>query len=915
MTTHDRDHDPDRTELLTMRSPAAAAAVGEGLVPGARIGRYRIAALLGRGGLGEVYRAEQLEPVRRTVALKLLRAQRLDARHLAYFEVERQLLAQMRHPAIAQIYDADTTPDGHPFFAMEFIAGSPLTRFCDEHGLPLRERIELFVRVCEGVQHAHQKGVIHRDLKPANVLVDRVDGRALPKIIDFGIATAAARGERGEVAGTPDYMSPEQAGSDQAGSDQAGSDQALIDTRSDVYSLGVMLCELLTGRRPAAAGETVTDGTGTLRLPSQQLATLPPGEADAMARAQGTTLPRMRRLLRHELDWVVAKAMRHDRAERYPSAAALADDLRRFLDGLPLQAVPPARRYVWGKFVRRHRGALAAAGVAAAALLGGLGLSLYGLQQARAQRALAEARSADLAQVAAFQQSMLENVDVAAMGQGMAAGQRAQLQTAGLDADVMADFERAAARVSWTDIARETLQAQMLERALAAIARDFATQPSLAADLRESIADVQSGIGLYGRAADVLTTVQAQRERMPGVAAPTTLRAMRKHAEALVGDGRFDQARPLIERAGTLSAAALPRDDAERLRIEQVQARVLYEQGERQPARDRLVALLARARAAHGERAEVTLSILDQLAEAQAKLGDVAAGRAAFEDLYAWRMKTNGRDDPRTQAAMAKLAIARGMDDDFDGSLALIDVLIDAMRARLGAEHPDTLGQINTRVVTLIRAKRLEEARADLDRLVDSATRVLGAEHPRTLRYLQNQAALTSRLGDHARAAVLQRRLLELRTQTLGAEHPDTLLSHVSLGTILADAGRLEEGIRTALAGCEAMVRVAGETDPNVSGCLHAVGELDLRAGDASAAEPLLRRALEAKRTHDGALHPRTLESAVALDEAYAALGRDDERARLRTDYFKPYLAQTLEPPDPGQQGMRDAVAARLASQ
>lgn len=905
MTTHDRDHDPDRTELLTVRSPATTVAGGEGLSPGARIGRYRIEALLGRGGMGEVYRAEQLEPVRRTVALKLLRAQRLDARHLAYFEVERQLLAQMRHPAIAQIYDADTTPDGHPFFAMEFIAGSPLTRFCDEHELPLRERIELFVRVCEGVQHAHQKGVIHRDLKPANVLVDRVDGRALPRIIDFGIATAAARGDRGEVAGTPDYMSPE----------QAGSDQSLVDTRSDVYSLGVMLYELLTGQRPTAAGETVTDGVRTLRLPSQQLATLLPGEADAVARAQGTTLPRMRRLLRHELDWVVAKAMRHDRAERYPSAAALADDLRHFLDGQPLQAVPPTRRYVWGKFVRRHRGALAAAGVAAAALLGGLGLSLYGLQQARTQRALAEARSADLAQVASFQQSMLENVDVTAMGQGMAAGQRAQLQASGLDAGAMADFERAAARVSWTDIARETLQAQMLERALAAIARDFAAQPSLAADLRESIADVQSGIGLYGRAADVFAGVQAQRERTQGAAAPATLRAMRKHAEALVGDGRFDQARPLIERAGTLSAAALPRDDIERLRIERVQARVLYEQGERQPARDRLVALLARARAAHGERAEVTLSILDQLAEAQAKLGDVAAGRAAFEDLYAWRMKTSGRDDPRTQAAMARLAIARGMDDDFDGSLALIDVLIDAMRARLGAEHPDTLGQINTRVVTLIRARRLEEARADLDRLVDSATRVLGAEHPRTLRYLQNQAALTSRLGDHARAAVLQRRLLELRTQTLGAEHPDTLLSHVSLGTILADAGRLEEGIRTALAGCEAMVRVAGETDPNVSGCLHAVGELDLRAGDARAAEPLLHRALEARRTHDGALHPRTLESAVALDEAYIALDRDDERARLRADYFKPYLAQTLEPPDAGEQGMRDAVAARLALQ
>ena len=179
--TQRADDDLERTELLATRSPGVVATAGEAqaLPPGARIGRYRIEALLGRGGMGEVYRAEQLEPVRRTVALKLLRAQKLDARHLAYFEVERQLLAQMQHPAIARIYDADTTPDGFPYFAMEFIAGSPVTRHCDEHRLPLRERLALFVRICEGVQHAHQKGVVHRDLKPGNLLVESVDGRAL----------------------------------------------------------------------------------------------------------------------------------------------------------------------------------------------------------------------------------------------------------------------------------------------------------------------------------------------------------------------------------------------------------------------------------------------------------------------------------------------------------------------------------------------------------------------------------------------------------------------------------------------------------------------------------------------------------------------------------------------------------------
>uniref|UniRef100_UPI0025DB34C8 serine/threonine-protein kinase n=1 Tax=Arenimonas sp. TaxID=1872635 RepID=UPI0025DB34C8 len=210
-----RDDDLAPTEGLPTRAGPAGVPADAALAPGTRLGHYRIEALLGRGGMGEVYRAEQLEPVHRTVALKLLHARRLDARHLAYFEVERQLLAQMKHPAIAQVYDAGATPEGFPYFVMEHIEGSPLTTFCEQARLPLRARLELFIRVCEGVQHAHQRGVVHRDLKPGNILVSEVDGRPLPKIIDFGIATAASRslaagqrGGAGEGGGPPPPQTP-----------------------------------------------------------------------------------------------------------------------------------------------------------------------------------------------------------------------------------------------------------------------------------------------------------------------------------------------------------------------------------------------------------------------------------------------------------------------------------------------------------------------------------------------------------------------------------------------------------------------------------------------------------------------------------------------------------------------------------
>nr|AAX07520.1 putative serine/threonine protein kinase [Gemmata sp. Wa1-1] len=329
-------------------------------------GRYVLEEPIGQGGMGTVYRARQTEPVRRDVAVKLIRPGMGSEQVLARFEAERQALAVMDHPNIAKVFDAGALGDGRPFFVMELVRGVPITAYCDDKHLPLRERLELFVPVCRAIQHAHQKGVIHRDIKPSNVLVSEVDGRAVPKVIDFGIAKAThgPLTERtlvtglGAVVGTPEYMAPEQAAAD-------GLD---VDTRADVYALGVLLYELLTGSTPLTRQRVGRAALlEVLRLVREEE---PPTPSSRLAGAE--TLPsiaanrrveprRLAAMIRGELDWVVMKALEKDRSRRYESASGLAGDVERYLADEVVEARPPSRRYRVGKFVRRNRGAVSTA--------------------------------------------------------------------------------------------------------------------------------------------------------------------------------------------------------------------------------------------------------------------------------------------------------------------------------------------------------------------------------------------------------------------------------------------------------------------------------------------------------------------------------------------------------------------------
>jgi serine/threonine protein kinase/cbb3-type cytochrome oxidase subunit 3 len=328
------------------------------------LGPYRLVACLGEGGGGVVYEAEQERPIRRRVAIKVVRMGVESPSALARFDIERQALALMDHPNIAKVFDAGTTPSGKPYFAMELVTGEPITRYCNRHQLDCAARLELFVLVCNAIQHAHQKGVIHRDIKPSNVIVTLQDGIHVPKIIDFGIAKSSASGEsitaHDQFFGTPAYMSPEQVA-------LTGID---VDTRSDIFSLGVLLYELLTGATPVDASMAPDPSFSQIRKslltwetlrPSEILAKLPPENLRALAAERGTESASLVSHVKGDLDWIVMMALEKNRMRRYQTANGLATDIKRFLSLQPIAARPPSRVYVLAKFVRRNRFAFAAA--------------------------------------------------------------------------------------------------------------------------------------------------------------------------------------------------------------------------------------------------------------------------------------------------------------------------------------------------------------------------------------------------------------------------------------------------------------------------------------------------------------------------------------------------------------------------
>lgn len=846
---------------IRLRQPleqAVAVLMPALLGEGTRCGPWAIDGLIGAGGMGRVYLGHRADGAyQQRVAIKLVANPWLDERQRAFFEFECRMQAQMHHPAIAQIYDAGLHEDERPYLVMEYIDGEAIDGWCSGRRASLEQRVQLLMQVCEGVQHAHQKGVIHRDLKPRNVLVGDVDGRAQPKLIDFGIAIDGLVDEAGELAaGTPGYMSPEQAGR-----------HGGIDVRSDVYSLGVLLHQLLCGQVPSA-------DTSDALSPSRLLSSLTPAAQTALALECRTTPRRLRGALVTGLDAIVRKATDPERGRRYEAVSSLLADLARWQQGkLPLGAAA-SPWLVARQFLQRHRLPVLAASLVLVCAVSALLASLWALSQAHEQQQVAAQRRLQLERMVAFQQEMLQSVDVDAMGHAM---------------------ERGGAQAP-PEVARDLLERYVVAHALQRLQLDFKDDPVLATELRQSLAGVLASIGRYPAAAHelqlVLKDLRAQQQPPERV-----LDATVDLADALYREGSFEAAHQLLLDART-TATDVPEHNPLWLRAGVLMARVLLAQG-RQPEALALQLKLEQDWAQRSGRLDAGMMELG--VGIVATLTRMSQRERALERMQVLLPKLRsryGRSAPRTLAASLTMADLLNTAGEYEDSLALASEVRAVRQQALGVDHPDTLQALALEGANRVRlaqdARAWSAAEGFMSDLLQRRQRVLGAAHPDTLRSKADMIRLLAKQGVPAKfdqAIAMQRQLLASRERVLGKLHPDTLFSQGGLASMLANTDRHAEARKAALATLDGYRKVTPD-HALISATWDVLGRIEDHAGNLTASIAAHRTALRMRDARRGVLDAHTTESASRLYVVLQRMGDHGGMALIRSRYLDPVIAQ-----------------------
>ncbi|HMK87863.1 MAG TPA: serine/threonine-protein kinase [Steroidobacteraceae bacterium] len=764
--------------------------------------RFRLLRKLGEGGMGQVWLAEQTAPVRRQVALKLIKAGMYDEEVVQRFQSERQSLAIMDHPAIAKVFDAGTTRHGQPYFVMEYVPGVPITEYCDEHRLGIEARIELFIQACEGVQHAHLKAIIHRDLKPANILVVEVDGRPVPRIIDFGLAkavtpkAAAAGGDLtafGLFLGTPGYMSPEQV-------DPGVKD---IDTRTDVYSLGVVLYVLLAGVRPfdTHLGKPQPPDEWLRKLredepptPSQKVATIR-DRSQPIAAARGIAPKQLVALLRNDLDWITMKALERDRARRYATPHDLAADLRRYLAHEPVTARPGSVAYRVRKYVRRHR-----VGVGVAAGLALLFVAFTLLQGMELRRTAAER-------------------DRANQERDRANHERDR-------ASRIADFMSGVFKVNDPGEARgnSVTAREILDKASSEIEKGLAKDPEVQSQMMQLMARTYVNLGLNARAHELAQRALERRVALHGADDPKALESMTLLGWTLDRQGKLHEAEAMERDALARERRVLRPDDPLIFDTLDKLAVILQSQGHYEAEETLEQEAIEAETRTLGAEDDRTMNSMSHLADALYNQARYPEAEREYRQVIDLERRVWGPDHPGTLVVESNLALAVEDQGRWSDAEQIFREALAGLRKVLGSEHQSTASVIDNLSVLLAQEGHLEEAEGLSREGLQIRERILGPEHPGTFGSRLNLSDILFKEGDFSQAEKLQRATLAAELRTLGPENPDTLDTQTSLTRTLIRKGRFTEAKQLATQTFEAQRRIVGPQHPETLATLQQLG-------------------------------------------------------------------------------------------